>query len=263
MLKNNLKLTLVQTEVKWGDVKSNLKNYQQLLQSENGSDVYVLPEMFTTGFIMNPDAYAEEMQGSSVSWMSAQARELKALVMGSLIINENNETYNRFIYAFPDGSIKHYDKRHLFSMAGEDKEYSAGVRRVVIEHLGWKICGQICYDLRFPVYSRNKFDGEDYDYDLLVYTANWPSPRKSAWSALLNARAHENQSYVCGVNRIGTDQNGFDFTGDSKVFNPKGELMIDLEQSNVIASVQLDYKQLEDFRNKFPVLADADNFEIF
>ncbi|MCI5057342.1 MAG: amidohydrolase [Flavobacteriales bacterium] len=261
-----LKIGLVQTAVLWNEDEKNLINYNELLdESSQKADIYVLPEMFNTGFNMNPENIAQSMDGPAIAWLSKQAKNRDALFVASVIIKDHS-IRNRLVYAFPDGSISTYDKRHLFSMAGEHEKYSPGSDRIEVSFKGWKICGLICYDLRFPVFSRNsvkQINGKEvYGYDLLIYVANWPSPRRSAWCTLLEARAHENQSFVCGVNRVGEDENGFNYSGDSSVIGPKGEILGALKDESGILYVEIKKKELKDLREKFPILRDADRFEL-
>ena len=197
-----INVTLIQSDIIWEDKVSNLKNYQNKISQIESTDLIVLPEMFTTGFSMNPKDISETMSGETIQWMKSNASKMNSAICGSIIIEEDDKYFNRFIWVNPDGSICQYDKKHLFSFAGEDKNYTAGNEKIIIEYKGWKICPLVCYDLRFPVWSRNS-----EDYDLLIYVANWPTKRKLAWKSLLVARAIENQCYVIGVNRVGKDEN--------------------------------------------------------
>lgn len=255
----DLKVTIIQTELHWENIDENLEMLgQKLSQIEDETDLIVLPEMFNTGFTMSSEKLAEEMDGKTMQWMKNAAKEKSCVVVGSLIINENRNYYNRLIWMRTDGSYETYDKRHLFRMMDEHKYFSGGDERIVVELNGWRICPFVCYDLRFPVWCRNKGD-----YDCLIYIANWPGARRSAWSTLLLARAIENQVYVIGVNRIGKDGNDIVFSGGSAVIDPKGQVISKTQphQEN-IETVSLSYEELEDFRKKFPVGLDGDEFEI-
>ena len=257
----DLKVTLIQSDLHWEDVDKNLDMFSEKIASiSEPIDIIVLPEMFNTGFSMKSKELCEKMDGKSVSWMCIQAKNIDAVIVGSLIIEENNKFYNRLIWAQPNGVIYTYDKRHLFRMANEHDYFTAGNERIVIEYKGWKICPLVCYDLRFPVWSRNSSKDQ---YDLLIYIANWPGARKVPWSKLLEARAIENQCYVVGVNRVGEDGNGFGYTGNSAIINPKGETISKiLENENCTETVRLSLGDLNNFRNVFPVGMDADKFEI-
>ena len=257
----NLKITIIQSELHWENVDENLAMFTNKINSiTEQTDVIVLPEMFTTGFSMESRRLAEKMDGKTVGWMKKQAKKASAVVTGSLIIEEEGSFYNRLIWAQPDENIYTYDKRHLFRMAEEDKHFTAGEERLIIEWKGWKICPLICYDLRFPVWSRNSLPA----FDCLIYVANWPEARKEPWSKLLEARAIANQVYVVGVNRVGLDGKTISYSGDSVVIDPKGNLISDINpQLNEIATIELNKQELEDFREKFPVGLDADDFEVY
>jgi predicted amidohydrolase len=222
------------------------------------TDLIVLPEMFSTGFSMNAAALAEPMNFRVFKWMKQQAAQTKAIVTGSVIIQEKGKFYNRLLWMEPDGSYSVYDKRHLFRMAGEEQIYSAGTDRIIKEVKGWRILPLICYDLRFPVWSRNVNNA----YDMLIYVANWPSVRSLAWKTLLQARAIENISYVIGVNRIGEDANGLEYSGDSLVVNFKGDFLHNSENRDEIYTHTFKKEELETFRRKFPTYLDADFFRI-
>jgi len=253
----DLNVTLVQSNLHWEDVDANLEMFSEQLEGRS-TDLVVLPEMFSTGFTMNVAGMAQTMEGKTMQWMAERANEWGAVVTGSVIIEETGKHYNRMVWMRPDGTHGHYDKRHLFRMLDEDKDYSQGSQRVVVELNGWRVCLQVCYDLRFPVFSRNK-----EDYDALLYVANWPTPRVNAWSALLVARAIENQCYVAGVNRVGEDGNGLTFSGCSAAIDPKGEELTNIPQNqDCIEQVIFSWQELETFRQKFPVAMDADDFEV-
>ena len=256
----NLKVTLIQSEIHWEDVEKNLTMFAQKIDAiQESTDVVILPEMFTTGFSMESAKLAEKMDGKTVSWMKEQAKKTNAVITGSLIIEEEERYYNRLIWAQPEGTIFTYDKRHLFRMAEEDQHFSAGEERLIIEWKGWKICPLICYDLRFPVWSRNA----DPAFDCLIYVANWPEARKDPWIKLLEARAIENQVYVLGLNRVGSDEKEITYSGNSMVVNPKGNDVGNIKpSSNEIITIELNKQELEDFREKFPVGLDADDIEV-
>ena len=265
----DLKITLVQSPLYWEDVDANLEMFSKELAEAGNNDLIVLPEMFNTGFSMDVKKLAEKPGGKTMQWLSETAKEKNCVITGSLIIEENGRYFNRLIWMQPDGNYKKYDKRHLFRMADEQKHFSAGKEKVVIDLNGWKICPMICYDLRFPVWSRNKRQlaaGSEQmtsEYDILIYVANWPERRNHAWKTLLQARAIENQCYVIGVNCIGKDGNKINYTGDSAVINPLGEIISRIEpHEESIQTVTLSRKELEEFRKAFPVNMDADEFDI-
>lgn len=254
-----LRVSLVQTELAWQNPAQNLAQFTQLLQSLVGqTDLIVLPEMFTTGFMMTPETHAEPYSGASFTWMQAQAAQLKAAICGSVATAANGQYTNRFMFATPDGHMQFYDKRHLFRMGDEVNHYNAGSERKVFNYQGWRILPQVCYDLRFPVFMRNR-----NDYDLALVVANWPAVRRKPWRTLLQARAIENQSYVIGVNRIGTDGLGLAYSGDSLTVDFKGELLVDRpENSAFVETVSLDLTALQQFREQFPAWMDADEFNL-
>lgn len=256
-----LRITICQQPLVWEDKAANLKFWEEKLQSLKGkTDLIVLPEMFTTGFTMNVHEMAESMDGTTVSWIRDLSEELGATITGSVIIREDGKFYNRMLWANPDRTFTWYDKRHRFSFADEDKFFTAGSERKIIEKDGWRIMPQVCYDLRFPVFSRNLNSNR---YDVLIYVANWPTARSSAWRSLLVARAHENQCYVVGVNRVGTDGNGIEYDGSSLVVSPKGEILCSFsEGEEAIETITLSKTELDDFRAKFRPLDDADEFEL-
>ncbi len=254
-MKDNLSVTIVQTTLFWESPEQNKNHLSALLQDADPTDLIVLPELFTTAFSMT--AKAESMQGDSILWMKNLAKQKNALTIGSILIEENHKLYNRLICMYPDGNYAYYDKRHLFSMMKEDKVFSKGEKRIVLEYLGWKICPLVCYDLRFPVYSRN-----DQAYDVLIYTANWPISRIKHWTQLLRARAIENQSYVIGVNRIGEDANKISFNGQSIVLDFDGEAILDCQSVEVCGTLKLNKEKLSQYRKRLPFLKDQDNFTI-
>jgi len=258
-MQNHLQVAYIQIDLIWEDAKANRKNFKQKFEMlSSDTDLIILPEMFSTGFTMNAEAVAETMNGKSVSWMKKHAQKMDAAIMGSLIIEENGWFYNRMIFAFPDGLIETYDKRHTFSLAGEDKVFTAGKEKLIVEYKGWKICPLICYDLRFPVWSRNIAD-----YDLVVYVANWPKPRIAAWDALLKARAIENMSYCIGVNRIGLDEKQNEYCGHSAGYDVLGNIMAPIKPNKEqIEVVTLEKKHISYYRNKLKFLNDKDTFTI-
>lgn len=260
----NLKTTIIQTSLHWQDREANLQMFEDKIMSiKDVTDLIVLPEMFTTGFTMDVESNAELCKKESqfvttVEKMQKWAKQKNAAICGSIIVEENDNYYNRLYFVKPNGEFHHYDKRHLFRMAGEDEHYSAGNEKIIIEYKGWKICPLICYDLRFPVWSRNV----NNEYDLLIYVANWPAPRSFAWQTLLKARAAENLAFCIGVNRVGKDDNGMDYCGNSAIIDFKGQAIFENENEEITRTEMLSKFDLEDFRAKFPAHLDADEFEI-
>lgn len=253
-----MKIALFQTTLAWENPESNRTFIEEYFMNEEESlDLFVLPEMFSSGFTMNPENVAESMDGITVSWMKSLALKRDCAVCCSLVIYENNSFYNRFIFVHPNGKIDFYNKRHLFSLAGEHLKYSKGTTKVIIEYKGWKICPQICYDLRFPVFSRN-----EEDYDLLLYVANWPKPRINAWDILLKARAVENMCYVIGVNRIGLDDNSHEYVGHSQVIDELGNSITNAANNLGVFITVLDQQKMLETRKKLKFLDDKDNFEL-
>lgn len=254
----DLRITLVQTDLLWQDKPANLLKIDQLINGVQ-TDVVVLPEMFATGFSMDAKNNFSEMEGREHLWMKAKAKELNAVVSGSLIIKENGSFYNRFLWVQPDGTTEFYDKRHLFRMANEQEHYAPGKNIKVLELKGWKIALQVCYDLRFPVWSRNKNLG----YDTIIYVANWPEKRSFAWKNLLKARAIENLAYCIGVNRVGLDGNGINYSGDSAALSYLGEELSNIPPNQEkIETVLLSKASLDEYRKKFPAWMDADDFTL-
>ena len=258
-MEDQLNIALIQTDLVWENPKQNRKNFKEKIKSiTNAVDIVVLPEMFTTGFTMNAAEFAEPMDGKTVLWMQALAKETGVALMGSIIVSENNNYYNRMLFVEPSGTITCYDKRHTFTLAGEDKVFSKGHEKVIINYKGWKICPMVCYDLRFPVWARNT-----ENYDILVYVANWPKPRISAWDALLKARAMENMSYVIGVNRIGLDDAQNEYPGNSAVYDVLGNAISNIKPNKEqIESVTLERNHINYYRNKLKFLDDKDTFTI-
>lgn len=255
---STLTVTIVQAELCWHDAVRNREQFTAVIGGlQEATDLIVLPEMFTTGFSMDAPNLAESMDGDSVRWMRETAAGCNAAVCGSLIITEEQQFYNRFICAFPSGELHCYDKRHLFRLAGEQNHYAPGNTLVTFELNGWRVCPMVCYDLRFPAWSRNRDS-----YDLLLYVANWPARRHHAWETLLRARAIENLSYVAGVNRTGKDGNDIPYNGGSAMIDYLGETQVDLGNRSDTATTVLDLDQLGAFRDRFAFHKDADNFTL-
>ena len=253
-----MQVTLIQAPLIWENPNSNRDYFEVKINSiTENIDLFVLPEMFTSGFTMSPETVAETMQGETITWLKALAKARNCAFTGSLVIKENGNFYNRLVFVFPSGEIQFYDKRHLFTLAGEDKVYTSGNQKIVVDYLGWKICPLICYDLRFPAFSRNS-----EDYDLLIYVASWPKIRTNAWDALLKARAIENMSYAIGVNRIGTDANGYEYIGHSQAVDFLGNYVLEPEESESSFFVVLDKEKMLETRQKLGFLNDRDSFEI-
>jgi omega-amidase len=256
---SDLRLTLVQTDLFWQDPAANRRMLDDKLRALAGAtDLIVLPEMFTTGFTMEPERAAEAAHGPSIDWMRDTARALNAVVTGSIPTRDGGRFYNRLTWMRPDGTYATYDKRHLFRMAEEHDHYTAGTRRLVVELNGWRVCPMICYDLRFPVWSRNRGD-----YDALIYLANWPSRRRHAWHTLLKARAVENLCYCIGVNRVGADGNAVAHGGDTMAFDFLGQSMFRDSEGPFIQTVTLARAALDEHRSLFPAHMDADRYKIF
>ena len=283
----DLKVTIIQSNLHWENVQKNLDMFAKKISHIQNVDLIVLPEMFTTGFTMKSAEFAEELTGKTVEWMKAQSKKTNAVICGGIITKQEDKFYNTLIWMCPDGTFEHYNKRHLFRMGDENKNYSAGDKRIIVDLKGWKLCPMVCYDLRFPVWSRNRSRvtslpaGQagsglgDYktrnqkpetlssEYDLLIYIANWPEKRNHPWKTLLQARAIENLSYVVGVNRVGNDNNNNHHSGDSAVINYKGEIISKIKPENESAeTVSISYSELIEFRKTFPAAMDADGFNI-
>lgn len=252
----NLKVTLVQQIITPNDPQGNLDHFAQSMNAISSTNLIILPEVFTTGFCASARQYAEMVGGRAYQWMQAQAAKHQAVVTGSLVVKEGDTYFNRMVWMRPDGTYAEYDKRHLFRMAGEHTRYAMGSKRLLVELNGWRILPLICYDLRFPVWSRNR-----NDYDLAIYVANWPSVRALHWNRLLQARAIENLSYVVGVNRVGMDEAEQHYAGDSSVYGPAGELIATSQEAELI-SVELYAGRLQEYREKFPAYLDMDKFEL-
>lgn len=253
-----MKIALIQTNIIWENPTENRRLLQQKINAiSQYIDLIVLPEMFTSGFTMQPKNVAETMQAETILWLKNLAKIKNSAITGSLVIFENGNYYNRLVFVFPSGEIQYYNKRHLFTLAGEDKVYNSGKEKLIIEYKGFKICPLICYDLRFPVFARNK-----EDYDVLIYVANWPKIRINAWDILIKARAVENMSYAIGVNRVGTDKNNHDYNGHSQAIDCLGNYILEPQETEGVFVVELDKNQLLETRKKLAFLNDKDNFEL-
>ena len=267
-----LTITTIQSNIVWEDKDANLKLFEEKINAiEERTEVVVLPEMFSTGFTMQPQLFAETMDGETVDWMKNMAIDKKIIITGSIIIKEEDKFYNRLIWMLPNGDMGFYNKRHLFAYAGEDDHYAAGNKRLIASVKGWKINLQVCYDLRFPVWARQmlKYDENaaeepelQTEYDVLVYVANWPERRIHAWKILLQARAIENQSFVIGVNRVGQDGHGIYHSGETMVVDPLGEILYEAAHKEEVRTITLDKDKLEEIRKRFPFWKDADHFMI-
>lgn len=253
-----MQVILIQAPLIWENPKANRNYFEAKINEINSAvDLIVLPEMFTSGFTMNPENVAETMQGETITWLTVLAKARNCAITGSLVVMENGNFYNRLVFVFRSGEIQFYDKRHLFTLAGEDNVYTSGNQKIVVEYLGWKICPLVCYDLRFPVFSRNL-----EDYDVLIYVASWPKIRTNAWDSLLKARAIENMSYAIGVNRIGSDANGYEYIGHTQAVDFLGNYVLEPEESEGIFTVKLDQEKMLETRQKLGFLNDRDSFEI-
>jgi len=260
---STLTCTLIQTKLFWEDAAANRKMFEEKINSiKEKTEVVILPEMFSTGFSMQPEKYAETMDGETLAWMKQFASNKKIILTGSLMIKEEEQYYNRLIWMLPNGNYGCYDKRHLFAHGDEHNHYESGNKRLISSAKGWKINLQVCYDLRFPVWARQNISVDQAEYDVLIYVANWPERRSLAWRTLLQARAIENQCYVIGVNRVGDDGNNVHHTGDSMVVDPMGEILYNKKDEEDIFTITLDKKYLETIRTKLPFLKDADRFII-
>ena len=248
-----MRVTILQRNIEWANPVLNIQRADEAISRNAGADLYVLPEMFSTGFCTQPEGIAESSESDTLRWMQRKATEMDAAIAGSVAIEQEGRYYNRFYFVKPDGSVAHYDKKHLFTYGGEHLRFTAGEERVVVEWRGVRILLEVCYDLRFPIWARNRGD-----YDMILYVASWPTPRVAAWSALLVARAIENQCYVAGVNRVGTDP-ACDYCGGSVVIDPYGKHIATCADGvECEATAEVDMAALEAFREKFPVLRDAD-----
>ena len=258
-MSNSLTVAIIQTNLIWENPAENKRLLNDKINTITTSvDLILLPEMFTSGFTMNATSVAETMNGDTITWLKEKAEEKLALIIGSLVISENGNYYNRLVCVEPSGKITHYDKRHTFTLAGEHKVYTAGTEKVIFSYKGWKICPLVCYDLRFPVWARNT-----EDYDLILYVANWPKVRISAWDALLKARAIENMSYCIGINRVGLDGNNYEYSGHSGAYDVLGHRMDTIPVSKeAIEIVNLEKNHIKKYREKLNFLNDKDNFNL-
>lgn len=258
-MQDTLKIALIQSSLFWEQPEKNRVYFSEKIDSiSEVVDLILLPEMFTSGFTMNPENVYETMEGSTITWLQKLSKEKQTAIGGSLVIKENNNFYNRFVFVKPDGTINTYDKRHTFTLAGEDKVYKAGIKKIIVDYKGWRICPLICYDLRFPVWARNT-----ENYDVLLYVANWPKPRVDAWDTLLKARAIENMSYSIGVNRVGNDANNLEYSGHSGAYDTLGKLLTNFEDSKEgIEIVTLEKNHVSEIRNKLKFLDDRDLFTV-
>jgi predicted amidohydrolase len=253
-----MKIALIQASLFWENPKANRNHFEEKINSITEKvDLIVLPEMFTTGFTMNPEAVSETMQGETILWLQSLAKAKNSAITGSLVIKENDNFHNRLLFVFPSGEIQFYDKRHLFTLAGEDKVYTPGEEKLIVDYLGWKICPLVCYDLRFPVFARNT-----EDYDVLIYVANWPKSRIHAWDILLKARSVENMCYTIGVNRVGFDNNNFEHDGHSQAVDFIGNYILEPQESEGVFILELNKEKLVEARKKLGFLNDRDYFEL-
>lgn len=257
MTQESLNVAIFQLDLVWENPQANREKIDLFLQKvPKETDVVFLPEMFSTGFTMNVSELAESMDGETIRWMKKRCREYQLALCGSLIICDDEKYFNRLVFVEPSGKIKFYNKRHLFTMGNEEQHFEPGSERLIINYKGWRICPLICYDLRFPVWARNR-----KEYDVLVYSANWPQARMEVWNTLLKARAIENQAYVVGVNRVGIDGNSIAYSGNSQLIDPKGNVFSTIkDNSEGIIPDQFLFSELVKFRKKFPVLNDSDPF---
>jgi len=260
----DLKVTYIQSPLVWEKPEENRNLFsKEINKISEETDLIILPEMFNTGFSMRPEITAEKMNGKTLQWMKEMAEKKSCVITGSLAIEEDGKYFNRLIWMRPDGSYSSYDKRHLFRHGHEQDHYETGTRKLIVELKGWKICPLVCYDLRFPVWSRNRQVNGKASYDLLIYVANWPEVRSFPWKTLLIARAIENQAFVVGVNRVGQDGMNLPHQGDSAVISFKGELLSQINAGKDLAeTITLSYQALADFRSAFPVGLDADEFTL-
>ncbi len=253
-----MKIALLQSSLFWENPKANRNHFEEKINAlAEKVDLIVLPEMFSTGFTMNPEAVFETMEGETIQWMQSLAKAKNSAITGSLVIKENENFHNRLLFVFPSGEMQIYDKRHLFTLAGEDKVYTSGNQKLIVEYLGWKICPLICYDLRFPVFARNV-----ENYDVLIYVANWPKSRIQAWDILLKARSVENLCYTVGVNRVGLDNNNLEYDGHSQTVDFMGNYVLEPQENEGVFIVELNKQKLVETRNKLGFLIDRDSFEL-
>lgn len=259
----SLTITLIQTKLFWEDKKANLEMLQKKIESiSEKTEVVILPEMYSTGFSMKPEIYAESMDGETLQWMKKISFERKIILTGSIIIEDGGNFFNRLIWMLPNGELGYYDKRHLFAFGDEHAHYKAGNKKLIASVKGWKINLQVCYDLRFPVWARQAPGELETKYDLLINVSNWPEKRSAAWKTLLQARSIENQCYVAGVNRVGEDGNKIYYSGDSMILDPLGEILYHKSHDEDIFTYTLEKEKVNEARDQFPFLDDADSFVI-
>lgn len=260
---STLNFTIIQTKLFWEDPQANRQMLEEKINSvKEKTEVVILPEMFSTGFSMNPEIFAETINGETITWMKRIASTKKIILTGSLIIKEDEKFHNRLIWMLPNGDFGCYDKRHLFAYGDEHNHYTGGSKRLIASAKGWKINLQVCYDLRFPVWARQCIKDNAFEYDALIYVANWPERRSLAWKTLLQARAIENQCYVIGVNRVGEDGNGVYYVGESMVIDPLGEVLYCKKNEEDVFTIELNKQHLEEIRTHFPFWKDAEKFTI-
>ncbi|KAB8186813.1 amidohydrolase [Lysobacter maris] len=263
---DNLRISLIQGDTRWHDPEANREYYGGLIAPLHDiTDLVLLPETFTSGFSNDAIERAEDMDGPTVAWMREQAAKIGAAITGSVQLRVGDQVFNRMLFVTPDGGIRHYDKRHLFRYANEHQRYAAGRERLTVEWKGWRICPQVCYDLRFPVFARNRYDVERadaLDYDLLLFVANWPAARAYPWKTLLRARAIENLCYVAGLNRVGSDGNGIHYSGDSAVIDFLGHPVSECTDEEVVVTTTLQASELAAHRERFPAMLDGDSFQL-
>lgn len=253
-----MKIALLQSSLIWENPKANRNHFEEKINAlAEKVDLIVLPEMFSTGFTMNPEAVFETMEGETIQWMQSLTKAKNSAITGSLVVKENENFHNRLLFVFPSGEMQIYDKRHLFTLAGEDKVYTSGNQKLIVEYLGWKICPLICYDLRFPVFARNV-----ENYDVLIYVANWPKSRIQAWDILLKARSVENLCYTVGVNRVGLDNNNLEYDGHSQMVDFLGNYALKPQENEGVFIVELNKQKLVETRKKLGFLNDRDSFEL-
>jgi len=264
---SNLTVSLIQSNLHWEDKSANLQMFEEkILSLKEKTELVILPEMFNTGFSMNPVQLAEQMEGKTVQWMKRIAKQKNIILTGSLIIEENGNYFNRLVWMLPNGQYGIYDKRHRFAFAGEDQQFAAGEKRLIASVKGWRINLMVCYDLRFPVWARQQPDvsanESSLEYDLLIYVANWPERRIHAWNTLLQARAIENQCYAIGVNRVGNDGHNIYYNGNSMIIDPLGQIIYQKSEDEDVYTYTFEKQKLEEVRAKFPFWKDADEFQI-
>lgn len=260
----NLNIAFIQAGLRWEDPKGNWEHFDQLMtEVPSGTDLVLLPETFNTGFPVDPMKFAESPDGPTMNWMRCKAKALGAVICGTMLLNLDGHYHNSLVWMRPDGSYELYHKRHTFTMGGETAPIEPGEEPLIVELKGWKIKTMVCYDIRFPIWAKNRCQNGVYDYDLGIYLANFPEPRIAVWDILLQARAIENQAYYIGVNRIGDDPEGVHYSGDSQIINPKGEVIcIAKSDEEAVVPFTLDYEKLQYFREKFPVGKDWDSFRL-